>query len=201
MKLSREVKDLIKKEYDEFKDQMYAGKTKEERDDLAQFFTPPEISFRLIEELTDLSGNILDPTSGSGNLLAAALIAGADSDKIFGNDYDYTMVILCRDRLNKVCDMLGKPHIKDWQVHRGNALHEFALTYFNEDYDDMYRATDYKIINNKRVYNIDNENYDAYTDSKTFAKKYPELAHKKSIEALNKQAEDQGYVGLFGEDY
>ena len=140
MKLSEEVKALIRKEYNEFKDQMYAGKSKEERDELAQFFTPPEISIRLIEELSDLSGNILDPTSGSGNLLAAALIAGADSDKVFGNDYDATMVDLCRARLNNVCDMLGKPHIQDWQIHQGNALIPDCLTEFGPEYDDTILA-------------------------------------------------------------
>jgi len=135
MILDPEIKNFIREEYKAFKDQMYAGKSKEERDELAQFFTPPEVSIKLIEELSDLSGNILDPTSGSGNLLAAALIAGADSQKIFGNEYDYTMVILCRDRLNTVCDMLGKPHIQDWQIHQGNALISDCLTEFGPEYD------------------------------------------------------------------
>lgn len=134
MKLSKETKALIRKEYEEFKELMYAGKSLKERQELDQFFTPPEISIRLIEELSDLSGNVLDPTSGSGNLLAAALIAGADSDKVFGNDYDYTMVVLCRDRLNRVCDMIGKPRIKDWQIHKGDATDSFCLTYFGPDY-------------------------------------------------------------------
>jgi SAM-dependent methyltransferase len=136
MKLSKETKDLIRKEYNEFKEAMYAGKSLKERQELDQFFTPPEISIRLIEELSDLSGNVLDPTCGSGNLLAAALIAGADSDKVFGNDYDAAMVVCCRDRLNKVCDQLGKAHIQDWQIHRGNALIPDCLTEFRPDYDE-----------------------------------------------------------------
>ena len=136
MKLSKETKQLIRKEYEEFKELMYANKSLEERQELDQFFTPPEISIKLIEELSDLSGNVLDPTSGSGNLLAAALIAGADSDKVFGNEYDATMVKLCRERLNKVCDILGKPHIKDWQIHQGNALIPDCLTEFGPEYDN-----------------------------------------------------------------
>ena len=136
MKLSKETKQLIRKEYEEFKESMYAGKSLEERQELDQFFTPPEISITLIEELSDLSGNVLDPTSGSGNLLAAALIAGADSDKVFGNEYDATMVKLCRERLNKVCDLLGKPHIQDWQIHQGNALIPDCLTEFGPEYDN-----------------------------------------------------------------
>ena len=138
MKLSKEVKALIREEYEEFKESMYAGKSLEERQELDQFFTPPEVSIKLIEELSDLSGNVLDPTSGSGNLLAAALIAGADSDKIFGNEYDATMVKLCRERLNKVCDILGKPHIQDWQIHQGNALQARCLIEFGEEYDTNY---------------------------------------------------------------
>ena len=141
MNLTEEIKNLSIAEYKAFKDFMYAGKTKEERDELAQFFTPPEISIKLLEayNVKDLSGKIIrDPTSGSGNLLAAALIAGADSDKVFGNDYDATMVKLCRERLNKVCDMLGKPHIKDWQIHQGNALQARCLIEFGEEYDTNY---------------------------------------------------------------
>ena len=211
MELSSKIKKLIRKEYKAFEDFMYNGKSKEERDALAQFFTPPEISIKLIEELSDLSGNVLDPTSGSGNLLAAALIAGADASKIFGNDYDATMVELCKNRIKEIPDRLEKvdkvfadkirEELKqfdaDKQIHRGNALHEFALTYFDKDYDEMYRANNYQVINGKRVYNIDNENYDAYIDSPTFAKKYPDVAEQKQQEALRKQAEDAGYVALF----
>ena len=141
MNLTEEIKNLIITEYKAFEDFMYAGKTKEERDELAQFFTPPEISIKLLEayNVKDLSGKIIrDPTSGSGNLLAAVLIAGADSDKVFGNDYDITMVKLCKERLNKVCDMLGKPHIKDWQIHQGNALQARCLIEFGEEYDTNY---------------------------------------------------------------
>ena len=138
MKLSKEVKALIRKEYEEFKESMYANKSLEERQELDQFFTPPEVSIKLIEELSDLSGNVLDPTSGSGNLLAAALIAGADSQRVLGNEYDATMVKLCRERLNKVCDILGKPHIQDWQIHQGNALQARCLIEFGEEYDTNY---------------------------------------------------------------
>ena len=201
MKLSKETKQLIRKEYEEFKESMYAGKSLKERQELDQFFTPPEISIRLIEELSDLSGNVLDPTSGSGNLLAAALIAGADVDKVFGNEYDETMVKLCRERLNKVCDLLNKPHIKDWQIHQGNALHRFALTYFDEDYEEMYfDGCTQKAARNKK---LNNESYDAYLQSSRFKKKYPEL-YKEAL-SLNlkttkkKQAEATGSFDLSSE--
>jgi SAM-dependent methyltransferase len=200
MKLSPEVKDLIRKEYEEFKESMYANKSLAERQELDQFFTPPEISIRLIEELSDLSGNVLDPTSGSGNLLAAALIAGADSDKVFGTDYDETMVKLCRERLNKVCDLLGKPHIKDWQIHQGNALHRFAVTYFGEDYDEMYfDGCTQKAARNKR---LNNEDYDAYLMSDRFKKKYPEdykkMVDENTTKTAEKQSEQSNTFNLWG---
>ena len=139
MKLSEEIKLEIKKEFEDFKHKMYDGKTLEERKKLDQFFTPPQVSIPLLENLETVKDiDILDPTSGSGNLLAAALIAGADSDKVFGNEYDATMVKLCRERLNKVCDMLGKPHIQDWQIHQGNALQARCLIEFGEEYDTNY---------------------------------------------------------------
>jgi DNA modification methylase len=192
MKLSKEIKASIRKEYEEFKELMYAGKSLKERQELDQFFTPPEISIRLIEELSDLSGNVLDPTSGSGNLLAAALIAGADSDKVFGNDYDETMVKLCRERLNKVCDMIGKPRIKDWQIHQGNALHKFALTYFNEDYEEMYFDSKTQPAARKRK--LDDPNYDAYTMSEVFKEKHPDLYKEElhlQVEATQKKQAEQ----------
>ena len=151
MKLSKETKQLIRKEYEEFKESMYAGKSLEERQELDQFFTPPEISIKLIEELSDLSGNVLDPTSGSGNLLAAALIAGADSQRVFGNDYDAAMVKLCRERIRTIPDRLEeidkefanslKAKLKDfndWQIHQGNALQARCLIEFGEEYDNNY---------------------------------------------------------------
>ena len=139
MKLSEEIKLEIKKEFEDFKHKMYDGKTLEERKKLDQFFTPPQVSIPLLENLETVKDiDILDPTSGSGNLLAAALIAGADSQRVFGNEYDATMVKLCKERLNKVCDILGKPYIQDWQIHQGNALQARCLIEFSKEYDNNY---------------------------------------------------------------
>lgn len=136
MTLSKETKEMITQEYESFKTYMYANSPKEIRDQLGQFFTPAAVVIEMLKKLPAdaLDGNVLDPTAGSGNLLAACLIAGADSDKIFGNEYDPAMVKACRNRLNHVCDLLAKPHIKDWQIHRGDATDSFCLTYFGPDY-------------------------------------------------------------------
>ena len=137
MVLTQEVKDLITEEFEEFKAQMYSGKTKEERQKLGQFFTPAGISIQMIEkfECESLAGKkILDPTCGSGNLLAACLIAGADSDKVFGNELDKTMLDTCRKRLNKICRQLGKPDIPYHHLHQGDATDKRALTVFSSAY-------------------------------------------------------------------
>lgn len=148
MKLSEEIKLEIKKEFEDFKHKMYDGKTLEERKKLDQFFTPPQVSIPLLENLETVKGiDILDPTSGSGNLLAAAIIAGADPNKVFGNDYDVRMVRACRERIRTIPDRLEtvdktfadklREELKsfnDWQIHKGDATDSFCLTYFGLDY-------------------------------------------------------------------
>ena len=141
MYIKPEIKQLIIDEYESFKNKMYAESPEEIRTKLGQFFTPADVSLQMLEllETDSLSGReIIDPTSGSGNLLAAALIAGADSDKVFGNEYDRRMVNACKERLNKVCDLLGKPRIQDWQIHQGNALQARCLIEFGKEYDNNY---------------------------------------------------------------
>lgn len=176
MKLSAETKQLIIDLIDgELKASVYEGLTEEKRKRLGQVYTPGKICIQMIEKfetVDSLAGQtILDPCCGSGNLLIACLIAGADVDKLLGNDYDEVAVELCRKRLNRVCDILGKPHIKDWQIHQGNALHRFAVTFFGEDYDEMYfDGLKQKAARNRK---LNDEKYDAYTDSSRFKKKYP----------------------------
>ena len=158
MKLSAEVKNKIIEILDsqEFKSNLYEGLSEEKRKELGQFYTPGKLCIQMIEKFDcdSLSGkNILDPTCGSGNLLIACLIAGADSDKLFGNEYDSVAVDLCRKRLNRCCDILNKPHIKDYQIHQGNALGKWCLTDFSEEYltkfDPQY-IDDENYINNKQ---------------------------------------------------
>ena len=158
MKLSEEVKNKIIEILDsqEFKSNLYEGLTEEKRKELGQFYIPGKLCIQMIEKFDcdSLSNkNILDPTCGSGNLLIACLIAGADSDKLFGNEYDNVAVDLCRKRLNRCCDILNKPHIKDYQIHQGNALGKWCLTDFSEEYltkfDPQY-IDDENYINNKQ---------------------------------------------------
>ena len=135
MYLTKDQKSAIRFEFFAFRHNMYMGKTKKERQELDQFFTPAELTIKMLEALDCtyeefIDSDVIDPTSGSGNLLAAALIIGADPHRIFGNEYDATMVAACRKRLKTI-----NPKVRDWQIHQGNALLEVCLTEFNKDYD------------------------------------------------------------------
>ena len=139
MKLSEEVKQKIVSILDseEFMSDLYEGLSEARRKKLGMVYTPPKICIQLIEmfECDTLTGrNILDPACGSGNLLIACLIAGADSDKIYGNEFDPTAVALCRTRVNRACRLLGKPYIRDWQVHEGDGTQARCLIDFSPSY-------------------------------------------------------------------
>ena len=146
-KLTDEQKLNIKNILDskEFKSDLYEGLPQERRKALGQFYTPSDLVIKMLEKLdwcNNLSGkNILDPSCGSGNLLIGCLAAGADSDKLFGNEYDEIAVELCRTRLNRACDILHKPHIRFWQIHQGNALQKRCLLDFSENYINTYDVT------------------------------------------------------------
>lgn len=197
MNLSQETKNKIIEILDskEFMSDLYEGLDEEKRIKLGQFYTPGAICIKMIEKFSwdTLSGKVIeDPTCGSGNLLIACLIAGADSDKLFGNEYDSVAVDLCRKRLNRACDILGKPRIKDWQIHQGNALHKFALTYFDEDYEEMYFRGLKRQADRNKILN--NEKYDAYTMSEVFKKKHPDLYKEElqlQLEATQKKQAEQ----------
>lgn len=160
MKLDNKTKTLIITEYDSFKEYMYANSPKCVRDQLGQFFTPAGATIMMLEKLeADWSnGNILDPTSGSGNLLSAAIIAGADPDKVFGNDYDTRMVRACRERIRTIPDRLETvdktfadklreklKSFSDWQIHKGDATDSFCLTYFGPDYKQKLEDHYYEV--------------------------------------------------------
>lgn len=147
MKLTEEIKQTIIEEYNTFKARMYAGKSKEERKNLDQFFTPPELTIPMIEMLPyDSLENkkILDPCCGSGNLLVACMIAGAKPCNLFGNDYDESMVKLCRKRLynaqKMLFDRIVYQHLEQ-HIHWGNALQALCLTEFNDKYEENYVQT------------------------------------------------------------
>lgn len=127
MQLSNNQKKAITDEYNQWKDKMYANKTLSERQDFGQFFTPPELTIKMLEKFQDLKGSVLDPTCGAGNLLAAAIMAGADPKEVYGIELDPEILEIARNRLQ----LLGVPTIN---LHQGNALYEECYE-FSDDYD------------------------------------------------------------------
>ena len=130
MILSEEIKHEIKTEYENWFNEQYGDKTLEERKALGAFFTPPELTIQMIEQFETVENkNILDPTCGTGNLLAACIIAGADPKLIYGNEYDKEFCKLCKERLSK----FGVP---ESNIHEGDALDLDSLkrSSFNTSY-------------------------------------------------------------------
>jgi type I restriction-modification system DNA methylase subunit len=133
MQLSEEVKSKIKSEYDDWFESQYAGKSKEERQKLGQFFTPPELTIKMIEKFDSIKDkDILDPTCGAGGLLADMIIVGADPARIFGIELDPEIAEICRKRLSKF-------NVPENNIKIGNALnsdsYDFLLILNNEKED------------------------------------------------------------------
>ena len=156
MKLSDEIKEEIKRESEEYLNEIksgtdqYGGLTKEERDELGAFYTPAPLCIQMLEmydcTLEEFATKtILDPTCGSGNLIMAALIAGITVNKnypenVFGNELSLKPLELCRKRFTYYCETHGlEAYDKDfwrYHLHLGNALNPDCLNkdFFVESY-------------------------------------------------------------------
>ena len=115
MKLTDKQINAIKEEYSQWKDSMYANRTLSERKDFGQFFTPPDLSIKMLEKFENNDGTILDPCCGAGNLLAAAVLAGFDPTKVYGIEIDEEIIKIAHERLVP----LGVP-VEN--IHLGDAL-------------------------------------------------------------------------------
>lgn len=96
----------INDEYLQWKDKMYADRTLSERKDFGQFFTPPNLTIKMLEKFDNFDGTILDPCCGAGNLLAAAIKAGFKPENVYGIEIDPTIMQIAIDRLS----LLGVPN-------------------------------------------------------------------------------------------
>lgn len=116
MRLSDDIKARIQAEYDTWFENQYAGKDKAERQKLAQFFTPPALSVRMLEKFETVEDkDILDPALGAGGLIAAAVIAGADPSRCYGIELDPAVLEVAKRRLAR----LGVP---PQNLRQGDAL-------------------------------------------------------------------------------
>ena len=115
MKLSEGIVTAIQSEYDSWKDKLWAGKDKAARAKLGQFATPPQLTIKMLEKFDSLDGNVLDPCLGAGNLIAGAVIAGADPSKCYGIELDPVVHKVAQLRLSK----LGVPPCN---IVQGDAL-------------------------------------------------------------------------------
>lgn len=98
MILSNEIKNKIFEEFNNFKEKQYANKTEKERKELNQFFTPPELTIKMLEKFENLDGTIIDPCCGAGNLIMAAAIAKNSPEQVYGFDLDTKMIELSKKR-------------------------------------------------------------------------------------------------------
>lgn len=126
----------IEEEYNSFVEEQYAGKSLEERQKLGQFFTPPELTLKMLEKL-DIKKNdtLLDPCLGAGGLLAAAIIMKkVKPENCYGIELDADILKIAQKRLSK----LGVPLVN---LHHGNALnsrcYEFKDGYKYDAENDM----------------------------------------------------------------
>ena len=115
MTLTNEQVENIKSEFNQWKDKMYANKTLSERQDFGMFFTPPELTIKMLEKFQNIKGSVLDPTCGAGGLLAAAIMAGADPKLVYRIELDPEIHKIAVERLGK----LGVP---EKNIICGNAL-------------------------------------------------------------------------------
>lgn len=142
MNLTEQIKQNIQNEYDSWFESQYGNVSPEKRAELGAFYTPPNVIYQMLEKVKTLDTKILDPCCGTGNLLAACIIAGADPDNIYGNEYNEEFMLLARERLKKLCanpeyNTTGHEFI-NWHIHQGNALQLKCCSEFDKNYDKNY---------------------------------------------------------------
>ena len=151
------IRHAIEIEYKQWKDKLWAGKTKEERQKLGQFATPPQLTIKMLEKFDSLDGSVLDPCLGAGNLIAAAIIAGADPRKCYGIELDPVVHKVAQLRLSK----LGVPPCN---IVQGDALdpksyEEKLQSFASAAYAIVHKEDSGNIsivvCNNKKLKNLD----------------------------------------------
>lgn len=147
MIISQDIQQKIIDEFNNWLEHQYAGKDKTERQKLGQFFTPPQLTIKMLEKFESIKNKtILDPTCGAGGLLAAAIIAGANPKLVYGIEIDEAVLDIAKKRL---CSM-GVPE-KNLKI--GNALESDAYEFDSKPIEhDQLAMT---VIIENRVANIE----------------------------------------------
>ena len=94
----------IKSEFDDYMKKyngdQYAGNSSNKRKDMGQFYTPPELTYQMLSKFRkdDMSdedfenmlktNTLMDPTAGSGNLLAGGISYGFNPENVYANEPD-----------------------------------------------------------------------------------------------------------------
>ena len=132
MNISEEITNKINEEFASFEAKQYAGKDKKERQRLGQFFTPPVLSIEMLKKFESIKDKtILDPTCGAGGLLAAAVIAGADPNKVYGIELDPEILKIAQIRL-------AKHGVPPTHLKLGNALEDESYEFTSEEVPNAF---------------------------------------------------------------
>lgn len=102
MLLTNEQKQDIINEFEQWKLRTYGDLNDKQRKELGAFHTPPLLTIKMIEKFQDLEGSILDPTAGSGNLIAGCILAGADPKLCYANELDSSIYKVLVERLTSL---------------------------------------------------------------------------------------------------
>ena len=102
MILTNETKQNIINEFEQWKQKTYGNLNDKQRKELGAFHTPPLLTIKMIEKFENLEGNILDPTAGSGNLIAGCILAGADPLLCYANELDPSIYEVLVERLTSL---------------------------------------------------------------------------------------------------
>ena len=122
MILTPEQKLAIIEEYNSWINKQYGSKSLEERKKLDAIFTPTDLIIPMIEKIECIENKtILDPTCGTGNLLVACIIAGANPKMIYGNEIDEEFLKLAKERLIPY----GVP---EKNLHQGDVLKDDCIS-------------------------------------------------------------------------
>lgn len=102
MTLTEDAKRNIINEFEQWKERTYGNLTDKQRKELGAFHTPPLLTIKMIEKFNDLEGTIMDPTAGSGNLIAGCILAGADPKLCYANELDPSIYNVLVQRLTSM---------------------------------------------------------------------------------------------------